>query len=121
MDVAYQEIVGGDFAPAMRVLATVISANHAGHVTVDAGFKAFATDRPFGPRTLDLTGVRWQWAGDEHGFLHLDDPSRPVRLGDKIQFIAPHTDPTVNLHERIHAFREERVEEIWPLKGMPLG
>ena len=33
----------------MTVLATVISATHADRVTVDAGFKAFSTDRPFGP------------------------------------------------------------------------
>jgi D-serine deaminase-like pyridoxal phosphate-dependent protein len=117
MDVAYQAIIGGDFGPAMRVLATVISVSHADRVTVDGGFKAFATDRPFGPRPLELRGVRWEWAGDEHGLLHLEDPSRPVRLGDKIQFIAPHTDPTVNLYDRIHVFRDDVVEQTWLLKG----
>ena len=49
MDVAYARIGGVDFGHALTVLATVISANHADRVTVDAGFKAFATDRPFGP------------------------------------------------------------------------
>lgn len=117
MDVAYQKIVGDDFGPAMRVLATVISVNHSDRVTVDAGFKAFATDRPFGPAPLDLTGVRWEWAGDEHGFVHLETPSRSVKLGDKIQFLAPHTDPTVNLHQRIHVMRNDVVEDVWALKG----
>ena len=32
----------------MSVMATVVSANHEDRVTVDAGFKAFSTDRPFG-------------------------------------------------------------------------
>ena len=41
------------FVNAMTVLATVISATHADRVTVDAGFKAFSTDRPFGPRPVD--------------------------------------------------------------------
>jgi D-serine deaminase-like pyridoxal phosphate-dependent protein len=117
MDAAYRRIVGEDFAPAMTVLATVISASHPDRVTVDAGYKAFATDRPFGPEPVGLTGVRWQWGGDEHGILHLENPSRPVRLGDRIEFIPPHCDPTVNLYDRIHATRGERVEEIWPTKG----
>jgi len=117
MDAAYRRIVGEAFAPAMTVLATVISASHPDRVTVDAGYKAFATDRPFGPEAVGLNGVRWQWGGDEHGILHLESPSHPVRLGDHIEFIPPHCDPTVNLYDRIYATRGERVVEIWLTKG----
>jgi D-serine deaminase-like pyridoxal phosphate-dependent protein len=60
--------------------------------------------------------VRWAWAGDEHGFLHLDRPSRTLAVGDRLEFIPPHCDPTVNLYDRIHALRGERVEHIWPVK-----
>jgi D-serine deaminase-like pyridoxal phosphate-dependent protein len=120
MDMAYRRLLGEDFALAMTVLATVISANHPDHVTVDAGFKAFATDRPFGPEPLDLRGVRWQWAGDEHGLLYLENPSRSVGPGDRIEFVAPHCDPTVNLYDRIYACRGEEVEQIWPLKRLAL-
>ncbi len=116
MDVAYRAIVGDDFRVALHVLTTVVSANHSDRVTVDGGFKAFATDRPFGPEPADLTGVRWEWAGDEHGFLHLESPSRAIALGDKIRFIAPHTDPTMNLHDKIYAIRDDRIEGAWPLK-----
>ena len=104
----------------MTVLTTVISASHSSHVTVDAGFKAFATDRPFGPEAVDLSGVRWQWAGDEHGMLYLDNASRNIRLGDHIEFIAPHCDPTVNLYNTIYACRGEQVEEVWPIKRLTL-
>jgi D-serine deaminase-like pyridoxal phosphate-dependent protein len=117
MDAAYRRIIGDDFAPAMTVLATVISASHPDRVTVDAGYKSFATDRPFGPEPVGLDGVRWQWGGDEHGILHLENPSRPIRLGDSLEFIPPHCDPTVNLYDRIYATRGERVVEIWPTKG----
>ena len=120
MDVAYQQIVGNDFAPAMRILATVVSASHTDRVTVDAGFKAFATDRPFGPNPIDVSGVRWQWAGDEHGSLHLESPSREIRLADKLEFLAPHCDPTVNLYDRIHGVRGEIVRHVWPLKRLSL-
>ena len=117
MDAAYRRIIGSGFAPAMTVLATVISASHSDRVTVDAGYKAFATDRPFGPEAVDLDGVRWQWGGDEHGILLLDHPSRSLRLGDQVEFIPPHCDPTVNLYDRIYAMRNDDVEEIWGLKG----
>jgi D-serine deaminase-like pyridoxal phosphate-dependent protein len=60
--------------------------------------------------------VRWQWGGDEHGILFLDNPSRKIRLGDPIEFVPPHCDPTVNLYDRIYAIRGERVEEVWPVK-----
>lgn len=117
MDAAYRRIIGEDFLPAMTVLATVISASHPDRVTVDAGYKAFATDRPFGPEAVRLDGVRWEWGGDEHGILHLENPSHPVRLGDPIEFIPPHCDPTVNLYDRIYATRGERIVEIWPTKN----
>jgi len=119
MDAAYRRIIGSDFAPAMTVLTTVISASHPDRVTVDGGYKAFATDRPFGPEAVDLDGVRWQWGGDEHGILFLENPSRSIRIGDPIEFVPPHCDPTVNLYDRIYATRGEFVEEIWPVKDKP--
>ena len=110
MDVAYGKIGGVPFAVAMTVLATVISASHGDRVTVDAGFKAFATDRPFGPEAIGIPNSRWEWAGDEHGFVFGD--SLPG-LGEQIAFVVPHCDPTVNLHEKMYACRGDVVEEVW--------
>jgi D-serine deaminase-like pyridoxal phosphate-dependent protein len=120
MDAAYRRVIGSDFAPSMTVLTTVISASHPDRVTVDGGYKAFATDRPFGPEAVDLSGVRWQWGGDEHGILFLENPSRTIRMGDHIEFVPPHCDPTVNLYDRIYAVHGELVEEVWPLKNIVL-
>ncbi|MBL8238612.1 MAG: alanine racemase [Bryobacterales bacterium] len=110
MDVAYSKIGGVPFAVAMAVLATVISASHPGCVTVDAGFKAFATDRPFGPAAIGVEAAQWQWAGDEHGFLFA--PELP-KIGEQVAFAVPHCDPTVNLHEKMYACRGEFVAEVW--------
>jgi D-serine deaminase-like pyridoxal phosphate-dependent protein len=110
MDVAYSRIGGVPFALAMTVVATVISASHSDRVTVDAGFKAFATDRPFGPEAIGVPGARWAWAGDEHGFLFAD--SLPA-IGEQVAFAVPHCDPTVNLHEKMYACRGDEVEEVW--------
>jgi D-serine deaminase-like pyridoxal phosphate-dependent protein len=112
MDLAYGKI-GLPFRHALTVLTTVISANHDGFVTVDGGFKAFSTDRGYGPEAVHLPGSKYRWGGDEFGYL--DCENRP-KLGDKIEFIPPHCDPTVNLYDRIYVFRDEVVEGIWPVK-----
>jgi len=109
MDLAYRRI-GIDFQHAMTILATVVSANHDSFVTVDAGFKAFATDRGYGPEPKHLDGVKYRWGGDEFGFLEAK-----LSLGDRIEFIAPHCDPTVNLYDKIYACRGESVEATWPV------
>jgi D-serine deaminase-like pyridoxal phosphate-dependent protein len=116
MDVAYRKIGGVSFAPAMTVLSTVVSASHDTFVTVDAGYKSFATDRPFGPEPVGLQNVRWQWAGDEHGILHFENGSRTLNVGDRVEFLVPHTDPTVNLYDRIVACSGDDIVGTWPLK-----
>lgn len=115
MDMAYRK-EGLDFANSMNVLATVVSANHSDFVTVDAGFKAFSTDRGYGPEVLRHPGAAYRWGGDEFGYV--DGTS--LKLGDRVRFIPPHCDPTVNLYDRIYALRGERVEDVWPVKGVSL-
>jgi len=114
MDMAYRRI-GVDFAPAMSVLATVISANHPDFVTVDAGFKAFSTDRAFGPEPVGMPGASYRWGGDEFGYLDVANSRVRPKLGDKIEFAPPHCDPTVNLYDRIHVCKGSVVEEVWPV------
>jgi 3-hydroxy-D-aspartate aldolase len=115
MDGAYARIGIKKFGHALTVLATVVSANHPDRVTVDAGFKAFATDRPFGPDLKDNSSARYQWAGDEFGYIFFENASNRLRLGDRVKFVPPHCDPTVNLYDRIYACRGYEVEEIWPV------
>lgn len=118
MDVEYRRIGGKtgaiyeDFAPALSVLSTVIHRSEKKAV-VDAGLKAFSTDRPFAPESLDTSGVTFEFAGDEHGRLILDGPE--IRLGDKQRFIIPHCDPTVNLYDRFFCVRGDEVQEEWPI------
>ncbi len=126
MDVEYRRIGGRtsaiyeDFKPALSVLATVIHRSGAKAI-VDAGLKAFSTDRPFGPELLDIAGIRYEFAGDEHGRLFLENPPREIRLGDKLRFIPPHCDPTVNLYDRLFCVRGETVEEEWHIMERASG
>jgi 3-hydroxy-D-aspartate aldolase len=114
MDLAYGKL-GLPFRHGLTVLTTVISANHDGFVTVDGGFKAFATDRGYGPEAVHLPGSNYRWGGDEFGFL---DCTKTPKLGEKIEFIPPHCDPTVNLYDRIYVYRGEVVEAIWSVKSV---
>ena len=120
MDAEYAGIGGPDggeyrdFAQALTVVATVIS-RRPGVAIVDAGYKAFATDRPFPPVPVNLPGVTYGWAGDEHGRLDLTNADCDLRVGDRVEFVPPHCDPTVNLYDSIHALRGDRVEGVWPI------
>ncbi|HEY6334239.1 MAG TPA: DSD1 family PLP-dependent enzyme [Blastocatellia bacterium] len=119
MDVDYM-IIGGqsgpvydDFQSSLTVLSTIISNNYKGLATVDAGFKAFATDRPFGPRLCGSSDAKYHFAGDEHGMVELPDSGARFSLGSKLEFIVPHCDPSVNLYDQIYCIRGEKVEDVW--------
>ena len=120
MDAEYAGIGGPDgadyreFGQALTVVATVIS-RRPGVAIVDAGYKAFATDRPFTPAPIGLPGVTYAWAGDEHGRLDLTHSDCDPRVGDRIEFVPPHCDPTVNLYDVIHALRGDTIEAVWPI------
>ena len=63
----------------------------------------------------DISGVTYHFGGDEHGMLALAQPSREIKLGDKLEFLVPHCDPNVNLYDQVFCIREDRVEEVWPI------
>ncbi len=117
MDMAYRR-AGVDFRQGITVLATVVSANHENFVSVDAGTKSFSTDRGYGPEAVNLPGSGYRWGGDEFGYVDVDDPATRPCLGDKLEFIPPHCDPTVNLYTSIYACRGNQVEAVWPLKSL---
>lgn len=144
MDVEYEacDAPGGGawgFRQAMFLAATVVSANHKSHVTVDAGFKALSSDGP--PARVAsgaAKGSLWRPMGDEHGMvLHpsaipmlrggdfvtavetLDaDPSAPwpadaPKLGDIVWLQPGHCDPTINLHDALIVVAEDGSQERW--------
>jgi D-serine deaminase-like pyridoxal phosphate-dependent protein len=123
MDLDYLRIGGRagdrlvDFEMALTVLTTVVSVPAPDLAIVDAGFKAFATDRPFGPEPVERPGLEYGWAGDEHGRLFIRDPARGVRLGERIEFFPPHCDPTMNLYDHLYAMRGNRVDAVWDISA----
>ena len=120
MDLDYRRIGGRtaeamtDFEMAITVAATVVSVA-ADRVMVDAGLKAFSTDKPFPPEAVERAGFEYGFAGDEHGRLTLTDPARAPKLGERIEFFPPHCDPTFNLYDRVYVVRGTTVEAVWDI------
>ena len=121
MDIDYRRIGdrNGDtlkeFEMALTVATTVVSVPTRDRAMVDGGLKAFSTDRPFPPEAVERPGVEYGFAGDEHGRLTVTDPSRPPRLGERIELFPPHCDPTFNLYDRVWCVRGPRVEAVWDI------
>jgi len=125
MDVDYRRIGGrdgatyADFQPSLKVLSSVVSATLGDRVTIDAGTKAIDTTTSNSPVVEDHPEIVYKRAGDEFGIVTVDGDSAnggPLpKIGDRIEFIVPHCDPTVCLHDRIYACRGEMVEAVWPI------
>jgi D-serine deaminase-like pyridoxal phosphate-dependent protein len=104
MDTAYGKL-GLPFAQALTILATVISVSEE-WVVADCGLKALGMDH--GDPSVD--GARVWFCSDEHLTL---TPEQPLRVGDRINVIPAHIDPTVAYHERMHVVDGDDVLETW--------
>ena len=114
---ALKEDPDGAFEQALTIAATVISANHPKWVTVDAGLKAFATDGPLPVAvTPKFAGSAYRFFGDEHGRLMRPDGQATER-GERIDFVPPHIDPTLDRYDVIHFVRGDVLLEIAPVEG----
>lgn len=100
---------------ALMVDVRVISANSPGMRTVDAGYKALATDGGI-PRVLAgmPQETEFIFMGDEHGALISNAEPAPG-LGERVILTAPHCDPTVNLYDSYHVVRGDTLIAIWPV------
>ncbi|MGA2778874.1 MAG: alanine racemase [Steroidobacteraceae bacterium] len=132
------------FVPALALAATVVSARHRTHVTVDAGSKAFSMD---GPAARVIAGAAngsiWRSMGDEHGaILHPEyanslsavwndaialeaaidtadaqpgQSSAASRLGDTVWLQPGHCDPTINLYDAFLVVETDGSWSRWPI------
>lgn len=123
MDADYGRILQPDgqrlpFDNALFVLATVVSANQAGQVTVDAGTKAMAVNGPLPDRLIGApAGSHYTFWGDEHGTIHLPDGVARPEIGSRLLIGVTHCDPTVNLHPAYHVVTAQGTLERWPIVG----
>ena len=110
---------GPAFAPALRIISSVISSNHPGHATLDAGTKAIyvtpgAPPQVINGNTIDREFV-YDWNfGDEHGHL-IFDPAKKLIPGERLELIVSHCDPTINLFDEFAVVRGEEVIDHWAI------
>ena len=104
------------FAVSLYVQASVVSANRVGFAVVNAGYKSFATEGGMpiiaSPR---LTNASYKLMGDEHGGIQYGPAGGTLKIGDTVEFVTPHCDPTINLYDRYHCVRGDTLVDIWPV------
>ncbi len=113
-DCALTENGVAPFETSLFIDARVVSANTPGMATIDAGFKAMATDG--GPPTI-LSGAppgsAFHFMGDEHGAVVAAETN--FTIGDAVTLAVPHCDPTVNLYDHYHVVSDDTLVAIWPV------
>ncbi|KQW54560.1 DSD1 family PLP-dependent enzyme [Variovorax sp. Root411] len=123
MDAEYTQVLASDGQPSpfevsLFVQTAVVSTNATGWVTVDGGTKCFSTDSgvPLVAKGVDAAS-RYAFFGDEHGKLMPPQGSQAQRpaLGARVEFVTPHCDPTVNLHDAYHVVEGGTLVAIWPV------
>ena len=121
MDEEYRQVLDGGgqrfeyFDVSLTVACTGISQPTSRTMTVDGGYKAFASDSVM-PVTDDFADVSFRFAGDEHGVLILPKGQQALQLGQVVRFVTPHCDPTVNLHDYYWVLEEDGlVHNRWPI------
>jgi len=115
MDDQYRSALGADvegaYEQSLFVQATVVSANQPAWVTVDAGLKALATDAGPPVPTGAFARCAWSWFGDEHGLL-VRPADGSVAVGQRVELIPPHCDPTVDRYDLLHFVRGDVLVDV---------
>jgi D-serine deaminase-like pyridoxal phosphate-dependent protein len=112
MDSDYAE-VGLPFEQAFWVLGTIISRPAPDRAVADCGHKSVTKDHG-NPVVKGIEGASVTALNDEHATIALP-ASVPLTVGDRIQLIPSHTDPTINLHDVFYAIEGARVVDVWPI------
>jgi D-serine deaminase-like pyridoxal phosphate-dependent protein len=111
---------GGEspFAVSLSVDARVVSANHDGLVTIDAGYKSLSTDGGVAvvQRGAPETAF-FAFMGDEHAALIAPGIGAELAPGDPVSLTVPHCDPTVNLYDSYHVVAGDTLTDIWPVSA----
>jgi 3-hydroxy-D-aspartate aldolase len=135
MDAEYDMCGGPEaawpFDSALYIVASVVSAKHKSHVTIDCGLKATSID--IAPRIVRGApeGSRWRVLGDEHGAVihpaaragdtdaNDADPDIPwpadaPKEGGIVWLQPGHCDPTINLYDGFWVIGDDGAE-WWPI------
>ena len=112
MDTAYAKL-DIPFEHAFWALGTVVSRPTPTLCVLDSGHKACTEDHG-NPSVRDIDGASVMFLSDEHASITLPEDS-PIKVGDRIQLVPSHIDPTINLHDVFYALDGDGVAGVWPI------
>jgi D-serine deaminase-like pyridoxal phosphate-dependent protein len=112
MDTDYDS-VGVPFEQAFFVVGTIVSRPSPERCVADCGHKSMTKDHGQ-PSVAGVAGATVTALNDEHAVIAVPE-SCTLSVGDRVQLMPSHTDPTVNLHDVFYAVNGERVLDVWPI------
>ncbi|MFO1037592.1 MAG: DSD1 family PLP-dependent enzyme [Geminicoccaceae bacterium] len=106
------------FRNALFVHTRIVSDQHPGFATSDAGSKSFAMD---GPAPTIFAGAPpgsiYDRFGDEFGKVVLPDPAARLPVGTLLACVVPHCDPNINLYDYYACVRGDRLVDLWHIEA----
>jgi len=105
---------GIDLEYALTVLSTVVSTPYPGRAIADVGLKGISMGSKT-PQAKGIQGVEVETLDLEHARLLLKNPSREITIGNKLEFYPYECDDTINLHDKLYAVRNDKVEAEWQI------
>lgn len=112
MDTDYAD-VGVPFEHAFWVIGTVVSRPTRDRCVVDCGHKSMTKDHGL-PGVRGIIGAHVTSLNDEHATIALP-PESTVAIGDLLELLPSHIDPTINLHDVFYVVEEGKVVDLWPI------
>ena len=112
MDSDYAKF-GIPFEHALSVLGTIVSRTVPERCVADCGHKSCTKDHGH-PGVKGIDGASVLALNDEHATIAIP-ASSTIAIGDRIQLLPSHIDPTMNLHDVVYALDGENVVGVWPI------
>ena len=107
---------------AMRVRATVVSANEPSRVILDSGSKSIQSetmDGCFG-YIVEYPAARLHQVNEEHGYVDFTACDTAPAVGDIVHIIPVHTCVVTNLHDQLYGVRGDGIEVVWDVAARGL-
>jgi D-serine deaminase-like pyridoxal phosphate-dependent protein len=102
---------------AMRVRATVVSANEPHRVVLDSGSKTITTEAVNGVHghILEYPDAKLHRLNEEHGVVDFSAYDTLPQVGDVLHIVPVHTCVVTNMHDQLYALRDGQIEQVIPV------
>lgn len=107
---------------AMRIRATVVSANEARRVILDSGSKTVNAENIDGlyGYIVEYPEARLYQVNEEHGYVDFTAYESLPKVGDIVHIIPIHTCVVTNLHNQIYGVQGDEIAQVWDVTARGL-